>query len=214
MKKSQIIPEGYIERLGLVLDRSWEIFKSQFINNKFQITKEAPFQLHLAFIIRNMGDLFCIKRKDLFFVDLETKIENIKGKNKNFDITCGFITPTEEIKCAIELKFKTKKQAAQDWGRIDAYADIEGVELTLDQNYSFGRFYMITDSTAYIKKSLRGVGTEFCMYDGHISPPNKTFHYNCQGREHVYVRLKKSYKFEWERINEYYFLELKINRTI
>ena|GEM_PF-1484199 len=47
---------------------------------------------------------------------------------------------------AIELKFKTEQQGAQDHGRIDAYVDIEAVELVTKSQFTFVRFYMITDS--------------------------------------------------------------------
>jgi len=143
-------------------------------------------------------------------VDLETKLDNVKGKSKYLDITCSFLN--EQTSCAIELKFKTAKQGAQDHGRIDAFLDIEALEIACLQGYTFGRFYMITDSTPYIHKSIKGVGTVFTTYDGAITPPNHEFHYpHSKGRENVKVYLNASYSFEWEKIDKWYFLELSID---
>jgi hypothetical protein len=159
-----------------------------------------------------LGNLYCIKRDDIFLVDLETKCKNIKGKSKYLDITCSF--PSKKVSCAIELKFKTDKQGAQDHGRIDAYVDIEALELACKQSYDFGRFYMITDSTPYVKKSKRGVGTVFCTHDGMKTVSNQKFHCpNSKGRENVVVTLSNSYKFEWEKIKNWYFLELTIPKS-
>lgn len=55
--------------------------------------------------------LYCTQRTDSFVVDLETKCLNIKGKSKYIDITCSF--PDQNVSCAVELKFKTKKQGAE-----------------------------------------------------------------------------------------------------
>lgn len=143
-------------------------------------------------------------------VDLETKCHDIKGKTKYLDITCHF--PRKNVSCAIELKFKTAQQSAQDHGRIDAYVDIEALEhAKMHHGFDFGKFYMITNSTAYINKSGRGVGTVFHMHDNSETSANTTFH--CpqrKGREHVEVVLSGVYKFEWEKIGDWYFLELTI----
>ena len=64
---------------------------------------------------------------------METKCENINGKPKYIDISCGFI---DKINCAIELKFKTAQQGAQDHGRIDAYRDIYALELVTEKLFN------------------------------------------------------------------------------
>lgn len=145
----------------------------------------------------------------MFFVDLETKCENIKGKSKYLDITCSF--KNTSASCAIELKFKTAQQSAQDHGRIDAYIDIEAVELACKSKYSFGRFYMITDSQTYVNQSQRGVGTVFCLHDGfqitqgvQIASPKSI------GRETVQVSFEKSYSLDWTQSGKWHFLEVKI----
>jgi hypothetical protein len=210
MKKVDTLAENYTDRISDILDISWRVLKSRFIDGRHEISKEAPFQHYFAHTISTIGESFCSKREDIFHVDLETKIDGIKGKSKYLDITCGF--PNHKASCAIELKFKTARQGAQDHGRIDAFVDIEALELVCDRIFNFGRFYMITDSTPYINKSKKGVGTVFATHDGSIINPGE-YHYPSMGREHVHVTLRNTYTFEWEKINEWYFLQINIESS-
>jgi hypothetical protein len=197
-------------RIRSILDASWTIFKSKFIYGRRPVLKEAPFQHHFANIISNVGGLYCIERPDSFFVDLETKCENIKNKSMYLDITCSFGN-NSDVSCAIELKFKTHKQGAQDWGRIDAYVDIEALELACKAGYSLGKFYMITDSSAYVNRSRRGAGTVFATHHGFESLMKQKMCYpECKGRTDVEVILEHFYRFQWEKVNQWYFLDLTI----
>jgi len=207
MKEKKIIEFDYFKRLNEVLDLSWKIFKSQFIYGRHEINKEAPFQHHFAQIIRQVGELYSIAEKDIFKVDLESKCENVNGKSKYIDITCGFV---DKIKCAMELKFKTAQQGAQDYGRIDTYVDIKALELVTESLFDLGKFYMITNSTAYIKQSLKGVGTIFAIHDGHVTKKGQVFHSEAKGRENIRLSLRNSYHFEWEKIADWYFLDLTV----
>lgn len=207
---SKIIPFKHGDRLHEILKESWRIFKSQFIHGRHEINKEAPFQLHFAQIIQNVGNLYSVGKEDLFKVDLETKVADVRGKSKYIDITCEFVNT---VWAAIELKFKTDKQGAQDHARIDSYLDIESLEILVERNeYEFGKFYMITNSTPYINPSARGVGTVFAMHDGNKSEPLNEFWFNSKGRENVRVNLKYSYHFKWDKIDDWYFLDLTINK--
>ncbi len=210
MKPAKLIPQDYVRRIEEILNISWRILKARFIDGRHQISKEAPFQHYFAHVISVIGEQFCSKRDDIFIVDLETKLDDVKGKTKYIDITCSFLN--QNVSCAIELKFKTAQQGAQDHGRIDAFVDIEAIEIACDKyGYDTGRFYMITDSTAYIKKSKKGVGTVFTTFDGAVINANSVFHCpNSIGRENVKVQLNNSYTFKWENIEKWYFLELKI----
>lgn len=210
MIEGTTIPFDYGKRLDNVMTIAWTVFKSQFINQRHKITTEAPFQHHFADIIRQVGNLHCLKREDVFLVDLETQCKNIRGKTKYLDITCEFV---KGINCAIELKFKKKSQGAQDHGRIDMYADIEALELVCKEEYNVGKFYVITDSTAYVRQSKVGVGTIFPTHHGHVSHPKREYWANSKGREHVKVSLVNSYTFNWEKIDKWYFLEITVNRV-
>jgi len=211
VKSQDVLQDDYIERVKGILDVSWRILKTRFIDGRHEITKEAPFQHYFAHIISIIGESYCTKRDDLFLVDLETKCEGIKGKNKYIDITCGF--PNKNISCAIELKFKTNRQGAQDYGRIDTFVDIEALELACAKGFNIGVFYMITDSAPYINKSTRGVGTVFTTYDGAKIDPGEFEYSKCKGRSDVVVTLRNRYVFDWEQVGEWYFLKLDVQKV-
>ncbi len=140
------------------------------------------------------------------------KLENIKGKSKYFDLTCQFYN---KIICGVELKFKLKRQGDQDWGRIDAYVDIESLEIAiLKQNkFDLGKFYMVTDDLTYIKKSKKGSGTIYCLHDGYETKPNVVLNTpNNKGRKDVFVTLNNKYRINWEKVEKWYFLELTIDK--
>ena len=210
MKPPDILHKSYVDRLEEILDISWRLFKTRFSDERHKVLTEAPFQHHFAHIVSTVGELFCSRRNDIFLVDLETKLEKVKGKTKYIDITGEF--EGRKASCAIELKFKTDKQGAQDHGRIDVFVDIEALEIAVQKGYSFGRFYMITDSTAYVNQSKKGVGTVFTTNDGAVTQAGATFHCpTSKGRENVRVKLRSSYQFQWEKIGRWYFLQLDVH---
>ena len=178
MKEVQLISNNYASRMKEILDESWKIFKSQFVYKRNDIDKEAPFQLQFASIIKSVGELYSIKPGEQFFVGMETKCEGIKedGKPKYVDITCGFRTGSKsEFSCAIELKFKTRQQSAQDIGRINVYQDLESLEKVCRKGgYDSGKFYMITDSRMYTALGKGEVADQFMIYDGYTTQGNTT----------------------------------------
>jgi len=210
MKSPELIPDDYEARLNEILDVTWRIFKSQFLGETHPVQTEAPFQHYFANILSSVGQLYCIQRSDNFKVDLETRVENIQGKRKFVDISCEFVGTGAS--CAIELKFKTAKQGAQNHGRVDAYVDIEALEQLKESHYPVARFYMITDSGVYTKKSLTGVGTVFATHHGYEIEPKRDYKCieNNKGRADVITCFKSSHKFHWESNKGWFFLEIKI----
>ena len=225
MIEKDIIPTDDNKRIEEILKLSWRILKTRFIEKRYEISSEAPFQHYFAHIISTIGDTYCITRTEKFMVDLEVKLEvknnNNKSKRNYIDITCGFSRGGKEPKekTSIELKFKTETQGAQNEARISVFRDVERLEKA-KKEHSFvqGRFYMITDHQVYVNESKTGVGTVFATHDGARTQANHEFHYpDSKSIEDVKVNLKNSYLFEWEKIDkksdekeEWYFLEIKV----
>src|SRR5688572_11765263 len=70
-----VIPADHIERLRRIVDESWKIFQSHFINGRHPVLKEAAFQHHFANILSTVGSLYCVSQDDRFFVNLEVKCQ-------------------------------------------------------------------------------------------------------------------------------------------
>ena len=82
MKDVHLIVTDYPSRMKEILDESWKIFKSQFVHKRNDIDKEAPFQLQFASIIKNVGELYTIRPDEQFYVNRETKFEDIKNDGR------------------------------------------------------------------------------------------------------------------------------------
>ena len=228
MKNPDIIPTDDNKRIEEILKLSWRILKTRFIEKRYEISCEAPFQHYFAHIISTIGDTYCITRSEKFMVDLEVKLE---GKNNNdevkksyIDITCGFSRGEEDSqeKTAIELKFKTKSQGAPNDTRNLVFQDIKRLEnARKEDSFSQGRFYMITDLQTYANKSKKGLGTVFRIHDGAETQANEEFYYpDSTSKKNVKVTLDDPYSFNWEKIDkkttkkeEWYFLEIPVLKT-
>ena len=228
MKNPDIIPTDDNKRIEEILKLSWRILKTRFIEKRYEISSEAPFQHYFAHIISTIGDTYCITRTEKFMVDLEVKLEvknnNNKSKRNYIDITCGFSRGGQEPKekTAIELKFKTETQGAQNEARINVFRDVERLEKAKSEHsFAQGRFYMITDLQTYANKSKKGLGTVFRIHDGAETQANEEFYYpDSTSKKNVKVTLDDPYSFNWEKIDkkttkkeEWYFLEIPVLKT-
>jgi hypothetical protein len=202
------VPLDHEDRLSEVLQRSWGIFVSRFLGGRHNLATEAPFQHHFAAVISAVGALYCIAPDDVFLVDLETRLDRTQGRPKYLDITCGF--SNAQIQAAVELKFKTRRQGAEDHGRIDMYVDIQALEHARASGYSLARFFMITDNKAYLRPSRRGVGTVFTTCHGHVCTPGLPLTSTSVGREGIVVTPAAPYRFDWVEDEGWAFLHLSV----
>ncbi|WP_036223054.1 hypothetical protein [Mesoaciditoga lauensis] len=219
------IPGDVSERLDLVVKEGWKIFVNQFLNEKYKVELEAPFQLHFASVLKLVGELYCLKKGEVFFVDLESKYQ-LGEVNDYVDITCGFIENGEEKRVPIELKFKTKKQSAEDEGAMQIYKDIYDLEkiVNMDKKTKFAYFFMITDDRLYaINNSREGnLRYTFNTSNGHKIESGKEYkHEETKTGKRFYEKygaftFTKSRIFEWEvgkrGKNDFYFLKMKVEK--
>lgn len=218
MNSIKTIPEDFNSRLDIVIENTWKIFINQFLNKKFNVGLEASFQLHFSSILKLVGELYCIRRGELFFIDLESKIK-ISGKNKYIDIICGFIREKEESKIPIELKLKTLLQSAEAEGAMQIYKDLYDLENLIKQNksFQFAYFLMITNNHRYVnqpnKNTLREV---FNTSDGYKIKPNQEYKHTKTKtgkkfyKENSALIFKKVYGFNWTYNKNFYFMKMKI----
>ncbi|MFP7493984.1 hypothetical protein SFC66_09380 [Terribacillus saccharophilus] len=207
--------DNAIHKLDEVICKSWELFIQQFVQGRYSITKEAPFQFHFADTINKVGNLYCFKRGESFSVDLETRMEGILGKNKYIDITCAFYHGGEipTASAAIELKFKKNSQGADDEARIDAYLDIQALEACAD-HFDLAYFFMITESAAYSKPSIKVGSTAdiFSMRNDYSPPVDKVLIPKLKSRSKNRIIFKSAHVFQWKSVGNNVFLKLDIHK--
>lgn len=151
------------QRLTKIIDEAWIILFNQIVTGRQPINKEASLQLHLAKIIQDLGNAYCIYPKETFQLELET------GYNgKNIDITCQL----GEAKAAIELKcFIKASNRAKDTDMYDALLDIERLESY--EGFSIKKFICLTDNNYYPEFAQTGMSSTVSLKHGTIYKANQ-----------------------------------------
>ena len=165
--------EDYKELFDEIISLAWRNFIRKFRRGEIMASEkslsEVMFQFCFANEIQSTGREYVGSDKVLE-VNLETKWSNPKTDTvqpKLIDITCHIIDDGEEkYACAIELKFKRKRDAKGTFGKdrmFKFYKDIEYLEQEISvtekdkpkPSYSEGRFYCITDNAGYFEKTCK-----------------------------------------------------------
>lgn len=139
------VPDSAKDRLDNVLTLSWNLIFQKILNNKLVINKESSLQLHLSRLILDIGNAYCIKPNESFFIEMETKYEN-----KSIDIVCGI----NNIKAAIELKcFMKASNRSKDLDCYDVLKDIE--RLQSYEGFLIKKFICLTDINIMLRPSKK-----------------------------------------------------------
>lgn len=224
--------EDYKELFDEIISLAWRNFIWKFRRGEIMASEkslsEAMFQFWFANEIQSAGREHVGPGKT-FEVNLETKWCNPRASRmppKFIDITCHIVDDGEEkYACAIELKFKRKRDAKGTFGKdrmFKFYKDIEYLEQEISltekdkfkPSYSEGRFYCITDNNRYVE----GI----CHDDNKMKFGLKNRSHTTSEKIHVEskgdVKLEQSYFVQWESHNiprngemqDWHFLEIKI----
>ncbi|MNI25544.1 hypothetical protein D3C73_791980 [compost metagenome] len=220
--EEKITKENLIERVDFILKESWQLFKAHCIYGRASLHKEASFQHHFANIIQHVGNLYCVTKREAFYVDLEYSIAKQVGFNRkaDIDIICELTNfeLNETVKVAIELKHTIKPGDATDIGRIGSYQDIHRLELLKEiknERFDLCKFYMLANRKAYtdISESLTS-GEDFPTYHGYVIKPEKVYStIHTKVGDGIQLRFKDEYKFVWdfyEKPARLYFLSVDI----
>lgn len=229
--------EDYKELFDEIISLAWRNFIRKFRRGEIMASEkslsEVMFQFCFANEIQSTGREY-IGLDKVLEVNLETKWSNPKTDTvqpKLIDITCHIIDDGEEkYACAIELKFKRKRDAKGTFGKdrmFKFYKDIEYLEQEISvtekdrpkPSYSEGRFYCITDNAGYFEKTCQDDSDNNMVEFGlknNASTTSEKIHVKSKGD----VKLEQSYFVQWEShniprnndIQKWYFLEIKVTR--
>lgn len=225
--------EDYKELFDEIISLAWRNFIRKFRRGEIMASEkslsEVMFQFCFANEIQSTGREYVGSDKVLE-VNLETKWSNPKTDTvqpKLIDITCHIIDDGEEkYACAIELKFKRKRDAKGTFGKdrmFKFYKDIEYLEQEISvtekdkpkPSYSEGRFYCITDNAGYFEKTCKDDNADNNIEFGlknNASTTSEKIHVKSEGD----VKLEQSYFVQWhniyrnDKMQDWYFLEIKI----
>ena len=193
------------EQLNEVVDMAWQEVKDQVDKGQLTLVREGNFGLHLGIFLYAFGNRD-VPEGQRFEVEAEHLLE-VDGARKYMDLACSY--QPEDIKAALELKFCTAQQGADNLRRVDFWQDLGTLEEAQRQGFGEARFLLITDDPRYPEVKRRGDYKKYSMHEGRVIEPGQYECVDWAGRRGKSVTLEKAYPISWEKINGLNFLELK-----
>ena len=199
------VPADPRERLRLVIDASWEILMTQIVSGRLTINKEASLQLHLASIIRELGEVMCVLPRETFSIELESSISGME-----VDITCAI----GGEKAAIELKcFRKLSNRAKDVDMYEVLYDIKRLQSL--SAFSVRKFLCLADHNYYAHGIHKGHAESVSIKDGKVYPANTPIHPSWLGKwkcyaNHDVITFKQDVAITWVTRENWYFLSLDV----
>lgn len=179
---------------------------------------EAAFQLEFGYILKTIGQLYEFRLEDKFHLEFETylnlKEKSIKSKTEKarIDILIKYQDNTSTTRAAIELKFFKEENHREPNNRYDVFKDLSNLELyKKHDDIDLCYFILATDHKHYVNKEKYSVRTsDFDFRDTKKYIANTILQYKTDKPYGENLSLGFDYEFKWEKINELYFLKLKI----
>lgn len=148
----QLLPIDRTKRLRYIFSLAWSIVLQQIAEGKLRPTNEATLQLHLGYVLQNLGMLALLDPEECFHMELEKPAPHGRGR---LDLTYRF----NETQAAVELKFFLKattatNQRAADMDMYEAWKDISRLQ-ALDE-YALKIFLCLTNDDRYPNDKFGG----------------------------------------------------------
>ena len=198
MHQEKILDIKPERRIKEALREATRIYASRISKGYYQPGLEDTFKMQLGSILAEELELMTFLTGERFLVLFEENMP-INGADDYVDIVVSYKTKdVGEKRYLIELKFKKKKQFAQDFGVIDSYQDIWSLEQQRSSAPVLGcAFIFLTDYVAYTKEATTGTRKELPMHEGALIKANKQ--YKVTGKAAMKKTEKRGHVFSFER---------------
>ena len=211
------------DRLIQVVNLAYERLRQKINGQRIRVDNEASLQLHLASILKAIGELYETGRNEHFFIELEKPFKlqgQVFGKSgterAKIDIFCSFVDATSNATetCAIELKYFKKANHREPNNRYDVFADIANLE----------RYGMVaeccflivaTDHDHYVSQAAYSADTsDFDFRHGTTYTVGTSATYRTSMPYAPPIALRRSYSFIWDTVaGGIHFLKLAVEPT-
>jgi len=199
-KISITIPECPQERLNLVIDTAWKILFERIYSGVQEVNKEATLQLHLAKLIFELGNVYCIKPNEQFKIVLEKTYEpNDKSKKMSIDIVCEL----NNMKAAIELKSYKQEHGAETDNSYRALEDVQ--RLQNFEGFAIRKFFCLTNKSYYAQAKKTGVIRNISLENGKVYKAYTPINY----KDH-HLEFKHDFKCNWTSKTDWHYLQIDV----
>lgn len=217
----------YIERLQEIIDIGYEILSRQIAGGKISVQNEASLQLHFAYILKTIGELYQFSSDDLFTIELESRLlfsnQLIKSKSKSarIDIVLTLGDYMNFATAAIELKFFKQKNHREPNNRYDVFKDLHNLENYKKENiFDIAMFILATDHKHYVEKEdYSSFTSHFDFRNGSNYVAGTILSYDTEKPYGEPIILENNYSFLWNTItckfqkkkdDDLYFLKISV----
>ena len=214
---NNLVSNEFKIRLREVISVAWSLFIRKVANESLPINKEASMQLQYAYILQQLLPLICFKNNEKAFIELETGVQ-FNLSTREIDLLLIGQDDNGIYKIAIEMKYyrtlasSGKNRGATNIFMKDVYVDLELLENYVSKNTSNEAVALVMTD----KRNLvfpKNKNAKCWNYDiSHNKVINNGINITTPiGGKDINITLLKSYNFQWEEHNNFYFLELQGN---
>jgi hypothetical protein len=210
-----LVSDNFKDRLRNLISVAWALFIRKVANGTLPINKEASMQLQYAYILQQLLPLICFKDNEKAVIELETGVQ-INYRTKEIDLLLKGKDNDGEYKIAVEMKYyKTLASSGGKRGATDIFMKDVYIDLELLENYISN--HIVNEGVALVmtdNKNLvfpKNKDAKCWNYDiSHNKTIRNGIHLTTPiGGKDINLTLSKSYDFQWEQHENFYFLELE-----
>ncbi len=178
---------------------------------------EPAFQLEFGAILKTVGQLYEFRLIDKFNLEFETYIslneKSIKSKSNRarVDILIKYQDDKTLTQAVIELKFFKKHNHREPNNRYDVFEDISNLEKYRKHNIDLCYFILATDHSHYVNQEQYSEDTgDFDFRHAKEYKSGNVLKYKTDKPYGDDLILNGDYRFNWEKIEDLYFLKVKV----
>lgn len=200
-----------------IIETAYSLLTQKFAFGGLTARNESSFQLEFGHILKTLGELYEFRLTDKFHLEFETYISlsetSIKSKSDKarVDLLLKYQDDNTTTTAAIELKFFKKENHREPNNRYDVFKDISNLELYKNHNIDICYFILATDHDHYYDQKKYSQDTsDFDFRDGKSYKAGTKLQYKTDNPYGQDISLNQDYNFTWDKINDSYFLKLKV----
>lgn len=212
-----MLKENQIKLTEEIIDTAYKLLTHKLAFGGLTARNESAFQLEFGHILKTLGQLYEFRLVDKFHLEFETYITlnntSVKSNSKKarVDLLLKYQDDDTLTKAAIELKFFKKKNHREPNNRYDVFKDISNLELYKKQDIDLCYFILATDHSHYCHQDIYSSDTsDFDFRHEKKYKAGTILQYKTTKPYGKDLCLMQDYNFMWDKINDLYFLKLKI----
>ena len=197
------------ERIRQIVEIAYERLCGKVTGKRIQVANEASLQLHLASILKTLGELYEETPDQRFNIELEksvslsdSKFEKSGTKNAKIDIWISLEDAKSGARyaCAIELKYFKRDNHREPNNRYDVFRDLDNLE-RYGNFVDTGFLLVATDHPHYISHSEYSDDTrDFDFRDGSNYRAGTKLVYRTPEPNRPPIFLRNNYSFSWRSV--------------